>query len=219
MKHALVLLFWTAGIAGLSGQTFSFDKDQPGTLPAGWNSAQTHAGGAPKWEVLRDPTAPSRPNVLGQTSTDRTPQRFPIAILEQFVVRSGDVSVRFKPVSGAVDQSAGLVWRYRGPNDYYLARADALTREVVLYRVQAGRLVPLAPLGAAPKRVISAGAWNTLRVTFRGRLLTVYLNAVQVLEAEDGTFAEPGFVGLWTKSDSVSYFDDFQVKAVAETGP
>ena len=82
----------------------------PGSVPDGWMIAMTNKGGAPKWEVLKDPTAPSRPNVLAQTSTDKTGSRFPLAVWKNAELKDGTVSVAFKPVAGTEDQAAGIVW-------------------------------------------------------------------------------------------------------------
>src|SRR5947209_7636126 len=90
-----------------------FDHSAPGLLPPGWTVAMTHAGAPPHWEIVRDETAPHPPFALAQTSTDATAGRFPLAIWQGAAIRDGDVSVAFKAVSGAVDQAAGIVWRYQ----------------------------------------------------------------------------------------------------------
>src|SRR3954453_14579645 len=120
---ALRLLFATAACRG---ETINFDSASPGTMPRGWTVAMTHAGGAPRWEVLKDDSAPSKPNVFAQVSTDVTAGRFPIAVYGRRRIADGRVSVRFKTVSGSVDQAAGLVWRYRDAQNYYIVRANAL---------------------------------------------------------------------------------------------
>jgi hypothetical protein len=208
----LVVLFALA--AAGAAQVINFDSAQPGTLPPGWTQAMTHNGGAPKWEVLKDDSAPSQPHVLAQTSHDPTDGRFPLAILEKANVKDGELSVKFKPISGRVDQGAGMVWRYRDPNNYYIVRANALEGNVVLYKVQDGHRSSLAPKGTPPrtygvKHKVLSRVWSALRVTFSGPRFTVYFNGEKLFDVEDSTFTEPGKVGLWTKSDSVIYFDDF----------
>jgi hypothetical protein len=211
---ASILIF--AAVA-VSAETINFDSAKTGTLPPGWSSAMTHKGGAPKWEVLQDATAPSKPNVLAQTSTDSTDGRFPLAIYDQSNLKDGEVSVKFKPVSGKVDQAAGVVWRYRDPDTYYIARANALENNVVLYKVEGGRRSSLAPKGTPPKTYgvkhkVPSGVWGTLRVTFQGPVFMVYMNGEKLFEVEDSTFTQTGKVGLWTKADSVTHFDDFEFK-------
>jgi hypothetical protein len=199
-----------------AAEIINFDSFQPGPVAPGWTVAMTHTGGAPKWEVLNDPTAPSKPNVLAQTSSDPTDGRFPLAILDKANFQNGELTVRSKAIAGRVDQGAGLVWRYRDPNNYYLVRANALEDNVVLYKIQNGRRDSIAPKGtpAATYGVnhkVPTKTWNTLRVTFNGPLFTVYFNREKLFDVEDSTFREAGKVGLWTKADSVIYFDDFEV--------
>lgn len=197
-------------------QVANFDSAKPGTVPSGWSVAMTHAGGAPKWEVVADNTAPSKPNVLAQLSADKTDGRFPLALLDSSSVKDGAVSVKFKAVAGSGDRAAGIVWRYSDPNNYYIVRANALENNVVLYKVEKGKRVALAPKGTPPKTYgvkhkVASGVWNTLRVTAQGNLFTVYFNGEKLFEVEDATFKEAGKAGLWTKADSVTYFDDFEL--------
>ncbi len=201
----------------LHAETINFDNSKAGALPPGWSSAMTHQGGAPRWEVLQDSTAPSKPNVLAQLSNDATSGRFPMAICDSSNLKDGEVSVKFKPVSGKGDQAAGVVWRYRDPNTYYIARANALENNVVLYKVENGQRTSLAPKGTASKTYgvnhkVPAGSWSTLRVTFQGPVFTVFMNGEKLFEVDDATFANAGKVGVWTKADSVTYFDDFEFK-------
>jgi hypothetical protein len=197
-------------------EIINFDAAPAGALPSGWTSAMTQTGGAPKWEVVADSTAPSKPNVLAQLSSDPTDGRFPLAILDKANFKDGELSVRTRAISGHVDQGAGLVWRYRDPNNYYLVRANALEDNVVLYKVERGRRSSLAPKGTprgtyGVRHKVPSQVWNTLHVTFQGPQFAVYFNGQKLFEVEDATFTEPGKVGLWTKADSVIHFDDFEV--------
>ncbi|MEK7754833.1 MAG: family 16 glycoside hydrolase [Acidobacteriota bacterium] len=216
MRKLLAILSGPVFVALGSAQTLRFDSDAVGSVPPGWTVAMTHAGGAPKWQVLNDDSAPSKPNVLAQVSTDPTSGRFPLAIYEKAGLKDGALTVKFKPVSGARDQAAGLVWRYRDPDNYYIVRANALENNVVLYKVESGKRISLAPKGAPTKTYgvkhpVPSGVWSTLSVSFQGHLFTVSLNGHKLFEVEDSTFTEAGKVGLWTKADSVTHFDDFQV--------
>lgn len=212
LRFVLLLALVPAGNAGAS--SIDFDATSPGTLPAGWASAQTRSGAAPRWQVLADPTAPSRPNVLAQLSQDRTAGRFPLAIYQPVTIRDGELSVRFKPVSGQVDQAAGLVWRYRDAGNYYLVRANALENNVVLYKVENGERTSIPPEDRASrsygvKHVVPSRTWSELKVVFSGAAATVYLNGERLFATHDNTFLAPGKIGLWTKADSVTYFDHF----------
>lgn len=217
MKITIVVSLMATAVAG-SAESINFDAAATGRLPAGWTAAMTHEGGAPRWEVLKDDTAPSKPNVLAQTSTDRTSARFPLAIYEGANFQDGEVQVRFKPISGTLDQAAGIVWRYRNSDNYYIVRANAQENNVVLYKVQNGKRVALAPKGTPAntygvKHPVRSGVWSSLGVTFRGNLFTVLFDGTKLFDVEDGAFTEPGKVGLWTKADSVTHFDDFRFAA------
>lgn len=211
---ATLAVLAAGAVTGLA-QSFTFDDQEPGGPPRGWTCALTGNGRAGAWSVARDDSAPSPPLVLGQTDRDATGYRFPHCVVDGLLARDTTLSVKFRPVSGQVDQAAGLVFRYRDPDNYYVVRANALEGNVVLYKVEKGRRTDLKPKGAAPtaygkKARVPPRAWSELRVDVKERLFTVSLNGAALFEVEDGTFSEPGKVGVWTKADSVTLFDDFQ---------
>jgi hypothetical protein len=212
LRFCCVLVWaWSVG-----AQTISFDSGKTGAVPPGWTVAMTHEGGAPRWEILPDPSAPSKPQVLAQTSTDHTSGHFPLAIYDEASFANGSVSVRFKPISGEQDQAAGLVWRYQDPNHYYIVRANALEDNVVLYKVQGGKRISLPPKGTPSqtygvKQKVPKQTWSSLRVSFDGPRFEVFFDGRKIMEVEDATFAAAGKVGLWTKADSVTHFDDLQI--------
>jgi hypothetical protein len=158
--------------------------------------------------VLEDPSAPAGPKVLAETSKDRTDDRFPLAILEGTTAQDVTVSVRFRPVSGTVDQAAGLVVRLRDALNYYIARANALEGNVRLYRVVNGRRIQFAGVDTRVPR----DRWQALGLKVEGERLSISLDGRELFTAIDRTFAEPGQVGLWTKADSLTYFDALQVE-------
>jgi hypothetical protein len=152
---------------------------------------------------------------LAQVDADKTRSRFPTAVIADVRTADVDLSVRFRPVSGQVDQAAGLVWRYQDENNYYIVRANALENNVVMYKVQNGRRTDLPVKGEGrtygkPSKVPS-GQWGTLRVVAKGSLFEVYHNGNKLYEVQDTTFAQAGKVGVWTKADSVTHFDDLMV--------
>lgn len=210
---ALMVTTQMAAPALVETKTWNFDNDRVQELPSGWLSEHTGQGSKGNWKVIADPTAPSQPNVLAQLSDDATNYRFPLAIVEKTNYRDVVLSVRFKSISGTRDQGAGLVWRFRDANNYYIVRANALENNVVLYKVQDGKRMSLAPKGTSEetygvKTRVAGNAWNQLGVAVKGNLFTVSLNGQKLFEVEDNTFAEAGKIGLWTKADSVIYFDD-----------
>ena len=202
----LALLF-ALGFAS-SGTVVNFDSDSLGKMPPGWTATMASGGIAPQWQILKDTSAPTQPYVLAQTASGFKGDHCPMAIYENISLRNGDVSVRIKPVSGNEDRSGGVIWRYRDPNNYYLVRANALTKNVVLYRVERGRRTQL---GNEVRHDIPSNAWSILKVSVRGDRFQVYVNHHRILESWDRTFEGSGKVGLWTVADSVTYFDDFRV--------
>jgi hypothetical protein len=199
-------------------ESVGFDGEKVGGAPSGWSTAVTHEGARPKWEVVSDDSAPSKPHVLAQLSSEPARAQFPLAILEGPGFENGEIEVKFKPVSGEVDRAGGLVWRYRDENNYYIVRANALEDNVVLYKVEEGKRTSLAPKGTEAgtygvDREVPSGRWSALKVVFQGPSFTVLFDGEKLFEVEDRTFTGAGRVGLWTKADSVTFFDDFEVSA------
>ena len=188
---------------------YEFDSDMPGRFPAKFHTAKTGGGAPEKWAVTADPTAPSKPNVVAQTSTDQTDYRFPLLIADEGSFQDLDISIKFKAVSGSVDRAAGLVFRLKNPNNYYIVRANALENNYRLYHVVNGRRRQFA--GANFK--VNSGEWHELRVEVVGNKITCYYDGNKKIEATDDTFKDAGKVGLWTKADSVTYFDNLKVIA------
>lgn len=186
----------------------TFDSFERGRTPTGFSTTLTGRGALVSWEVREDPTAPSGGNVVAQTSTDRTDYRFPICVYDKFTAKDVEVSVKFKAVSGTVDQAAGLVARFKDKDNYYVVRANALEDNVRLYKVVAGGRKQLA--GANVK--VSYGDWHSLTLTVKGKHMEVRFDGKVLFQAQDESFKEVGQVGLWTKADSVTYFDDLRIR-------
>ena len=210
----LVCLLLIGAVPLASGATrkVDFTQDAVGQPPKGFEFGHTRKVGATgKWLVQAD----GDNKYLAQLDPDPTGARFPVAVLADLSVADVDLSVRFKPVSGRGDQAAGLVWRYQDEDNYYIVRANARENNVVLYKVQNGRRTDLPLKGEGrtygKKAEVPSGQWGTLRVVAGGPLFEVYLNGNKLYEVEDTTFTQPGKVGVWTKADSVTYFDDLTV--------
>ena len=168
----------------------------------------TNHGRAPQWEIRTDRSAPTQPYVLAQLAADPVGDRCPLAIWDGNTLRDGDISVRLKPVSGREMQAGGIVWRYRDENNYYLARANALDKNVQVFKVEGGKRLPLM---AGVSHEFPVNEWSILKVSVRGNRFQVYMDHRRVLQGQDATFTGSGKVGLWTVGDSVTYFDDFRV--------
>src|SRR5688572_16886056 len=206
MKKLLVL-FAGFSLFAATVRVINFDTAPLGQLPPGWSVFMTNHGLAPRWEIRKDQSAPTQPYVLAQVSNDPTDNRSPLAILDNMMLRDGELSVRIKPVGGHQLQG-GLVWRYRDENNYYLARANALDKSVAVYKVQNGQRTLVLP--GVPRDIPSNG-WSILKVTARGSRFQVYVDHRRMLQGWDTTFSGAGKVGLWTAADAVTYFDDFRV--------
>jgi len=183
----------------------NFDDAAAGRLPLEWRQGVTGKG-APHWAVRADPSAPSKPNVLEQSGSGT----FPWCVLPKAAVENGFVEVRFKPVSGREDQAGGVVWRWKDGDNYYVARGNALENNVSLYYTAGGRRNTLKYVDAP----VPANVWHTLRVEFNAKKIRVLLDGKLYIELDDEHIRGPGAVGLWTKADSVTRFDDFSFGAL-----
>jgi len=186
--------------ATAAAQTSGFDSNAAGALPAGWRAGVTGRG-SPKWTVEADASAPSRPNVLKQSGSGT----FPWCVRPDVSLADGWVEVKFKPISGREDQAGGVVWRWKDGDNYYIARANALENNVSLYYTANGRRNTLKYVDAP----VPGNAWHTLRVEFSGTKIRVIYDGKQNIEMDDSHIAGSGAVGVWTKADSVTLFDDF----------
>ena len=195
----LALVHIAMGEAAMA-ETINFDSGVVGKAPTGWTCGLTGRG-AQRWTVELDPGAPAKKNVLKQSGRGD----FPWCVKDGTSLADGHVEVRFKPVSGKDDQAGGLVWRWQDGENYYVARANALEDNVSLYYTQNGRRITIKYVNAP----VAKNQWHALRVEFAGTRIRVALDGKTYIEADDSHIATPGRIGVWTKADSVSLFDDF----------
>ena len=211
----IVMVLEMAAASGGNSQVFDFEKDTAGKAPAGFTAAVTGPGADGKWVIQDDATAKAGRKVLAQTSDDPAGGRFPVCVVDAISAKDVEVSVDFKPVSGKADQAAGIVWRFQDRNNYYLVRANALEDNVVLYKVQDGKRTDLKLKGVGAgygvKAKVPSGQWSHLAIKAAGAVFSVEFNGEKLFELEDGTFSGAGKVGLWTKADSVTVFDNLKV--------
>jgi hypothetical protein len=180
--------------------TVNFDDLKAGAPPPGWTATKTGKGDA-KWEVVAEDSAPSKPNVLKQSGE----ATYPVCFKNDTRLKDGFVAVKFKPVSGMEDQAGGVIWRCQDADNYYIARANALEDNVTIYHTIKGKRVSFENIDTK----VAAGVWHTLRVEFKGNKFAVIFDGKKVIEATDDSFSDAGKVGVWTKADSVTLFDDF----------
>jgi hypothetical protein len=184
-----------------------FEAETAGQPPKGFRFEKTGDGSPGEWKVQEEPDAFSGKKVLVQTSTDDTDSRFPLCIFDTVGAKDVLATVRFKAISGEVDQAAGVVLRLKDKDNYYIARANVLEDNVRLYKVVDGKRQQFA--GASCK--VAPGEWHAMGLEARGTHFRVLFDGEPLFEAEDSTFNAPGRIGLWTKADSVTWFDDLEL--------
>jgi len=201
MKASLfTMIVTTMATALAAAETVNFDDMKVGTVPPGWTATQTGTGAA-KWSVDKDASAPSKPNVLKQSGQ----ATFPVCIKNDTNIKDGFVEVKFKPIAGKEDQAGGVIWRVQDANNYYIARANALENNVTIYYTIRGKRIEKKRANIK----VASSAWHTLRVDFSGNRFTVTFDGKKAIEWDDDTFKNAGKVGVWTKADSITEFDDF----------
>jgi len=200
MKVIPAILFSTMMVTNAFAETETFDNTKIGSLPSGWIAGVT-GHGSPKWAVEVDATAPSRPNVLKQSGNGG----FPWCVRKDISVTDGYVEVKFKSIAGKEDQAGGVVWRWKDGDNYYVARANALEKNVSLYYTERGNRKTIKYVDAP----VALNQWHTLRVDFSEKNIRVLLDGKKYIELSDDHISGAGAVGVWTKADSVTAFDDF----------
>ena len=215
LRTAAALITFT--FFGLGGATVNFDNLKPGTLPPFWTATETGSVERALWEVRRDSTAPSRPNVFAQVSGAAGNAEFPLAIFDKVICRDGDLSVKFKIAAGARrPKTAGIVWRYQDTKNYYLLRFSVDERNIVLFRMRNGQLRPIPVLRGRPGVIgvshdLRADQWYVVKVIFRGNNVRVLFGNRELFNAADDSLAVPGKTGLWTQGGTITSFDDFRI--------
>ena len=190
--------------AAAAADSVNFDAGTVGQAPAGWTATRTGSGDA-KWTIEKDDTAPSKPNVLKQSGV----ATYPVCFKNDTNLKDGFVEVKFKPISGKEDQAGGVVWRLKDANNYYIARANALEDNVTIYHTINGRRTEKKRTNMK----VASNVWHTIRVDFAANHFTVTCDGKKAIEWDDDTFKDAGKVGVWTKADSVTLFDDFSYGA------
>ena len=196
-------------VAGLAtsvtmAETVNFDDVKAGALPPGWTPTKTGKG-EPKWEVVADDSAPSKPNVLKQSGE----ATYPVCIKDDTSLKDGFVEVKFKPISGKEDQAGGVIWRCKDADNYYVARANANEDNVCIYYTVKGRRTEKKRINTK----VASNQWHTLRVDFKDNYFVVTFDGKKAFGWKDDTFKDAGKVGVWTKADSTTLFDDFSYGA------
>jgi len=185
----------------------NFDSAEIGKPPPDFTTALTGGGGPISWVVREDSQARGGHRILVQESSDDTSYRFPICIYDKAIARDVSVEVKYKAISGSVDQAGGIVLRYT-PENYYIARANVLEDNIDLFKTVNGKRLKIEEVTVK----VSPGAWHTLIFEAKGPHLKITFDGKLVIQTDDPTFSKPGKVGLWTKADSVSAFRDLMIE-------
>ena len=200
MKPYILILVMSLYAVDAMAEVIGFDQDQIGAPPAGWTCGVTGRG-SPRWTVEGDATAPSKPNVLKQSGSGT----FPWCAKKGVAISDGFVEVKFNPMQGSEDRAGGVMWRWKDGDNYYVARANALENNVSLYHTTRGSRQTIKYVDAS----VQVDQWHTLHVEFTGKRIKVSLDGKQYIDVEDAHIAGAGAVGVWTKADSITAFDDF----------
>lgn len=189
---------------------WNFEDAKSGELPKGWSAAKTGQRDGSIWKVQDDASAPAGTKVLTQTSAAGPNAFFNLCVADKSNFGDVDLSVSIKPLSGKIDQGGGLVWRYQDANNYYIARLNPLEGDFRLFKVVNGKRTQI---GSTIETDEAAGKWHKLRIVQRGAGIQCYLSGKLRIDQQDDSIKEPGKVGLWSKADAVSSFDEVSASA------
>lgn len=209
MRAVGVLAVVLAGVAVADEPkvvSHDFEGATAGRVPKGWAVARTGTGEGSAWAVVEDKTAPKGAKALAQTA-ESPAAMFNLCVADDTAFKDVEVAVALKAFKGKTDQGGGVVWRYKDADNYYVARFNPLEENYRVYKVVGGKRTQLATKEGLKT---PAGEWHTLAVRMKGDRIVCLLDGKEQLEATDDTFAQAGRVGLWTKADAQTYFDDFR---------
>jgi hypothetical protein len=189
---------------------WNFDRDQPGSLPSEFSIGTLFDGRtAGDWQVLATDRAKSPPNVFAQLMAKGAEHAYKVVLLKEVIASDLNLEVSFLPIQGRADMGGGLIWRATDDRNYYLTRANPLEQNIRVYRIVNG----IRHLLQNFDQTIDVRHWHTLRVTHQDCRVNIYFDDKQIFDLCDKTF-HTGMIGLWTKSDAVTYFDDLRLQHV-----
>jgi hypothetical protein len=190
-------------------RAFKFSKDDVGKVPKGWKAEKTGKGEGSEWKVVADDTAPSKSGVALAQTAKSPGSVFNICVAEDTNYKDVTLSVSFKAVAGDADQGGGFVWRYKDNNNYYISRMNPLEDNFRVYKVVNGKRIQLETKEGLK---VKPGEWHKLKIVVKGNKMEGYLDGNKEWEITDDTYKDAGKVGLWSKADAQSHFDEFKVE-------
>ena len=204
----LVALAGAASGADDKARTLRFSRDDVGKVPAGWKIDKTGAPAGSDWKVVEDSSAPSKTGIALAQVAESPNQVFNLCVADNTNYKDVELSVAFKAIAGKNDQGGGLVWRYQDHENYYVSRMNPLEDNYRVYKVVKGKRTQL---GAKEGIKVPAGEWHRLKIDVKGDQMTGYLDGEKMWEIKDGTYQKAGKVGLWSKADVQTHFDELKV--------
>ncbi|MCC6600939.1 MAG: hypothetical protein IT223_09735 [Crocinitomicaceae bacterium] len=190
--------------------SFDFENSDINTIASDW-SAHFYGEGATNWNVISD----NGNNVFAQLQNINPDNHFNIAVYDKLEVTDMELSVKMCATKGIFDQGGGIVWRYKNESNHYILRANPLENDLVLFKMENGERIdlPLVNIGRTyGVEVDYTGAdWHTIGVKVEGNLFTAFFDGREMFKVQDSSFTDPGKIGLWTKSDACTYFDDLKI--------
>ena len=208
-----LMVSWAAfAIADDAPATWSFGDSKLGELPGGWSSAKTGDGLGSVWQIVNAERDGKRNLALAQISSEGPRPLFNLCVVKDSKPADVDLAVEVKAVKGEIDQGGGVVWRYRDANNYYITRWNPLETNFRVYHVVAGKRTQLANADIT----LAADQWHTVRAVQRGEHIQCYLDGQLLLDVRDDTIRDAGAIGLWSKADAVTWFDNLTLKLPAK---
>jgi hypothetical protein len=212
-QFCTVTLAALLGVSSLAAdekaRTFRPSKDDIGKVPSGWKADKTGEGEGSVWKVVADETAPSKTGLVLAQTAESPGNVFNLCVADEPSLKDVEVLVAFKAVKGQKDQSGGIVWRYQDANNYYIARMNPLEDNFRVYKVIAGKRIQLE---TKEDLKVPTGEWHNLKIKMVGDHIECFLDGKKYLDTKDDAIQKAGKVGLWTKADAQSHFDQFTVK-------
>jgi peptidyl-prolyl cis-trans isomerase A (cyclophilin A) len=186
-----------------------FDEPLDG-VPSGFSVAETAGKGArAQWRIMTppEPIAPPSPPASIHVTATNSGLTFNLLMCDEVTAKDVSVFVRIHADAGKEDQGGGVIWRARDENNYYIARWNPLEDNFRVYYVKDGKRMQLgtADVTADPKQ------WHRIRIDHTGTKIEASLDGKTVISVDDATFKDAGHIGLWTKADASSWFDDLAV--------
>ncbi len=197
------------GLKAVIVKNFDFENSPIGKLPSGWSNHFTGRGKLGTWQVIKD----NDNKVLAQLSLENHGYHFNLAIYDELELNDLELTVDFKGVKGKEDQGGGPVWRYQDENNYYVARANPLENNFRVYKVVNGNRQQMA----SARIKIPSNKWHNIKIRMIGDHIECFYNGFKFLDVHDSTFKKAGKVGLWTKADAYTYFDNVKIFKISQS--